>query len=86
MQMIEIFAKLAELNIPLDDHIVFHMALKSLPAKFNSLKTTYNTQKDKWTLNELIAVCVQEEERIKKDKEISVNLITKPQGKGKIVC
>ena len=35
---------------------------------------SYNTQKDKWTLNELISHCGQEEERIKKDKTESAHL------------
>ena len=42
---------------------------------------SYNTQKDKWTLNELISHCVQEEERIKKDKIESVHLTLTPQKK-----
>ena len=34
----------------------------------------YNTQKDIWTLNELISHCVHEDERIKKDKTKSTCL------------
>ena len=42
---------------------------------------SYNTQKDKWTLNELISHCVQEEERIKKDKTESAHLALTSQKK-----
>ena len=37
---------------------------------------SYNTQKDKWTLNELISHCVQEEERLKREGVESANLAT----------
>ncbi|XP_061999598.1 uncharacterized protein LOC133716992 [Rosa rugosa] len=50
---------------------------------FGQLKTTYFTQKDKWDLNELIAICVQEEDRIKRDGPLVVNLISKSKWKGK---
>ena len=79
MKMIEIAAKLTALQMPLGDDLLVLLILKSLPVEFDQLVTTYNTQKDKWTLNELIAVCVQEHERIKK---VTIHLVTtKPQWK-----
>ncbi|CAL9021267.1 unnamed protein product [Prunus brigantina] len=36
----------------------------------------YNAQKDKWDLNELITICVQEEARIKKEKEVNTVHLT----------
>ncbi|PRQ56489.1 putative RNA-directed DNA polymerase [Rosa chinensis] len=91
MQMINISNQLAALNMGLDEQVIITLALKSLPNQFDNLQTTYNTQKDKWSLNELIAVLVQEDERIRKNKEYTatVNLIAKPQwkfgkGKGKV--
>lgn len=50
MKMIDISAQLAALDMPLDDLVLVHMALKSLPPQFDHLTTTYNTQKDKWSL------------------------------------
>ena len=41
-----------------------------------ALKISYNTQKEKLTLNELIAQCVQEEERLKQEKIESAHLAT----------
>ncbi|KAK9913445.1 hypothetical protein M0R45_037261 [Rubus argutus] len=80
MKMIDITTKLKDLKIAVDAQFLVHMALNSLPASFSQLKTTYNAQKDKWTLNELISICVQEEERMKKE-EVVVNLVNKPQPK-----
>ncbi|KAF7831905.1 Retrovirus-related Pol polyprotein from transposon TNT 1-94 [Senna tora] len=39
-----------------------------------SLRVSYNTQKEKWSLNELIAQCVQEEEMHKQNKVESAHL------------
>ncbi|RVW92501.1 Retrovirus-related Pol polyprotein from transposon TNT 1-94 [Vitis vinifera] len=41
-----------------------------------------HTQKEKWTLNELIAQCVQEEERLKQEKIESAHLVSTSQGYG----
>ncbi|KAJ1442517.1 gag-polypeptide of LTR copia-type [Sesbania bispinosa] len=40
--------------------------LESLPSQFNVLKTSYNTQKEEWTIDEMIAIVSQEEASIKK--------------------
>ncbi|KAL6182376.1 hypothetical protein ACLB2K_043798 [Fragaria x ananassa] len=79
MKMIEIAAKLKDLQIAIDDQFIVHLALNSLPQKFGQLKTAYHTQKDKWSLNDLIAICVQEEENHRKD--VTVNLVGKNHGK-----
>ncbi|XP_040361404.1 uncharacterized protein LOC121049043 [Rosa chinensis] len=81
MQMINISSQLAALDMGLDDQVVVNLALKSLPEQFDNLHTTYITQKDKWSLNELNAVLVQEDERIRKSNTATVNLVTKPQWK-----
>ncbi|PRQ27362.1 putative RNA-directed DNA polymerase [Rosa chinensis] len=82
MEMMNIQGQLANLDMRVDEGFFIQLAFKSLPDQhFESLKTTYNAQKDKWNLNELIAVCVQEHERIKKGKEVTVNLVAKPQWK-----
>ena len=47
------------------------------------MKSNYNTQKESWSVNELISICVQEEDRIKKGKSIGVNLVSKTQFKKK---
>ena len=58
MKMIDITTKLKDFKIAIDAQFLVHMALYSLLASFSQLKTTYNAQKDKWTLNELISICV----------------------------
>ena len=60
----------------LSEDILVHLVLISLPTQFSPFKISYNKQKEKWTLNELIAQCVQEEERLKQEKIESAHLAT----------
>lgn len=49
------------------------MIMKSLPKVFETLHVQYNTSvKDKWNLDQLMAQCVYEEERLKCQKGESV--------------
>ncbi|KAH1232659.1 hypothetical protein GmHk_09G025257 [Glycine max] len=67
-------SKLKALKLELGEDLLVHLALDSLPAHFRQFKVSYNTQKDRWSPNELIYHCVQEEERQHKDKYESVHL------------
>ncbi|XP_070025472.1 uncharacterized protein [Nicotiana sylvestris] len=57
-----------EIGITITDNFLVHQSLRSLPKQFNQLKTTYDAQKKKWSVDELITVCVVEEGRIQKEK------------------
>ena len=84
LKMIDIANKLKILEVPVADAWLVYLALNSLPPQFSQLVTTYNTQRNKWTINELISVCVQEENRIKKEKDkvvATVNLVSNEQSK-----
>ncbi|KAL6322834.1 hypothetical protein AAG906_020834 [Vitis piasezkii] len=65
MEMSNLVTRLKALKLELSENILVHLVLISLPTQFSPFKISYNTQKEKWTLNELIAQCVQEEERLK---------------------
>jgi len=41
-----------------------HFILNTLLSKYGSFEISYNTHKDKWSINELMTMCVQEEERL----------------------
>ncbi|XP_028230365.1 uncharacterized protein LOC114410603 [Glycine soja] len=64
MEMSNLASKLKSLKLELGEDLLVHLVLISLPAHFGQFKVSYNTQKDKWPLNELISHCVQEEERM----------------------
>ena len=65
METSNIITQLRALKLELSNDILVHLVLISLPPQFSPFKISYNTQKEKWTLNELSAQCVQEEERLK---------------------
>ncbi|XP_034686685.1 uncharacterized protein LOC117915232 [Vitis riparia] len=74
MEMSNLVTKIKALKLELSQDILMHLVLISLPTQFSPFKISYNTQKKKWTLNELIAQCVQEEERLKQEKIESAHL------------
>ena len=83
MEMSHIVSKLKTLKIQLSEDVLVHLVLNSLSAHFNQFKLSYNCQKKKWSLNELISFYVQEEERLKQDKTESAHLASTSKDKGK---
>ena len=64
MEISNLASKLKTVKLELGEDILVHLVLISLPAHFGQFKVSYNIQKDKWSFNELISHCVQEEERL----------------------
>ncbi|CAJ2635047.1 unnamed protein product [Trifolium pratense] len=83
MSMSNIVSKLKALKLELSEDLLIHLVLLSLPAQFGQFKISYNCQKEKWTLNELISFCVQEEERMKRDKTESAHFASTSKDQGK---
>ena len=81
MEMSNLASKLKSLKLELGEDLLVHLVLISLPAHFGQFKVSYNTQKDKWSLNELISHCVQEEERLQRDRTESAHLTSTSQSK-----
>ena len=65
MEMSNLVTRLKALKLELSKDILMHLVLISLPTQFSPFKISYNKQKEKWSLNELIAQCVQENEKMK---------------------
>ena len=83
MQMSNIASKLKALKLELSDDLLVYLVLLSLPAQFSQFKVSYNSQKEKLTLNELISYCLQEEERLKQEKAESAHLESTSKDKNK---
>ena len=84
LQGIDTSCNLKEMKVEIDDSFLVHLLLNSLPDQYSHLRSLYNTQKEKWTLDELISICVQEESEIKsKGKAIVVNHMSKSKYKFK---
>ncbi|XP_009599269.1 uncharacterized protein [Nicotiana tomentosiformis] len=76
MEMRDIAAKLKFFEVDMSEPFLVHFILNSLPAKYGLYKISYNTHKDKWSINKLLTMCVQEEEKLKHETPESVNLAT----------
>jgi hypothetical protein len=66
--------KLKALKLQLHEDLIVHLVLITLQVHFGQFKVSYNTQIDKWSLNELISPFVYEEDRLKKEMIESVHL------------
>ncbi|XP_070675895.1 uncharacterized protein [Malus domestica] len=78
MKMSDAAEKLNYMEVNIGEKQLVFMILQALPVKYSQLKVSYNTQDKTWTVDELIAQCVQEEtrQRQKKMKETEdVNLV-----------
>ncbi|VVA27493.1 PREDICTED: UBN2 domain-containing [Prunus dulcis] len=74
-QMVDMANKLTSLQISINDEFIVHMALNSLTPEYEQIKVSYHTQKDKWSVNELISICCEQEDMLKKGKTMAVNLV-----------
>lgn len=82
LSMSQIAMRLKVLDLALPDDLLVHLVLNSLPPQYGQIRTSYNCQPHKWTLNELIAHCVDEEEKMMAGKKESAHMVTSV-GKGK---
>ena len=60
MQMRDIAAQLKTLEVEMSKTFLVYYILSTLPQAYEPLKISYNTHKDKWFINELLNMCVQE--------------------------
>ena len=76
MRMGDIVAQLKSLEVTMSDTFLVHYILNTLPQQYSPFKIFYNTHKDKWSINELLTMCVQEEGRLMMEEGEKVNLTT----------
>ena len=89
MKMSDMASQLKGMDMAISEGFLVHFIMTSLPSQFGHFKINYNTQNDKWKMSELIAMCVQEEKRLKVEKPdmahhtIGLNKKSFKKGKGK---
>ena len=76
MRMRDIAAQLQTLEVTMSDTFLVYYILNTLPQQYSPFKISYNTHKDKWSINELLTMCVQEEGRLMMEDDKQVNLTT----------
>ena len=84
MMMNDVASKLKGMDVEISEGFLVHFIMTSLPTQFGPFKINYNTQKEKWKMSELIAMCVQEEERLKIEKPDVAHLIATTTNNKKI--
>jgi hypothetical protein len=65
LKMRNMSSKLKTMDMGLKDEFLVHLVMSSLPKEFEAFEINYNSQPENWEIEKLIAMCVQEEERIK---------------------
>ena len=83
MEMSHTASKLKALKLDISEDCLVYLVLRSLPEQYEQFKVSYNCIKEKWTLNELISHCVQEEDRLKRMRTESAHLATVSKDKKK---
>jgi molybdopterin converting factor small subunit len=67
LMMSNVAARLKPLDLAIEDGFLIYLIFNSLPKEFETFEVNYNSMNDKWTLEKFIAMCVQKEERIKRN-------------------
>ena len=64
MEMRNIVVQLKKLEVEMSESFLVHFILNTLPPQYGPFKISYKTHKDKWSINELMTMCVQDEGRL----------------------
>ncbi|XP_028106820.1 uncharacterized protein LOC114305879 [Camellia sinensis] len=75
LEMTNLAAQLKNLGMHVDDYFLVQFVLNSLPLQYGPFQISYNTMKDKWNVNELASMLMQEEARLKQLGQHSIHLI-----------
>ncbi|XP_059457927.1 uncharacterized protein LOC132187590 [Corylus avellana] len=82
IEMTNLTAKLKALGMNVDEFLLVQFIFNSLPPQYELTQNQYNTHKDKWNVNELTSILVQEEARLKQQRYHSAHIVS--QGAKKI--
>ena len=66
----------------MSESFLVYFILNTLPLEYEPFKISYNTRKEKWSINELMIMCVQEEDRLVMEM-VRVHFLTTACGKNK---
>ena len=73
--------QLKKREVEISESFLVHYFLNTLLHQYGPFKISYNTHKDKWSINELMTMCVQEKERLVMELGESAMLATRGKGK-----
>jgi len=73
LRMSNTASKRKPMDMGLKDEFLVHLIFASLPKEYETFVVNYNLQPKKWDIEKLIAMCVQEEERLKSSQGDTIN-------------
>ena len=59
MEIRDIAAQFKSLEIEMFESFLVHFILNSLPSEYEPFNISYNTHKEKWSINELLTMCAR---------------------------
>jgi hypothetical protein len=62
-------------DLELKPALLIHLVMASLPKEFDNFVINCNMSPDKWDLDKMIAMCVQEEDRLKASNGGSISYV-----------
>ena len=77
--------KLNTMDMEISKGFLVHFIMSSLPTEFSLFTINYNAMDSKWGMDEMMARCVQEEERLKAGQVDHVNQFKHSQKKKKFI-
>ncbi|XP_051205207.1 uncharacterized protein [Lolium perenne] len=77
LRMSNMAAKLKPMdaNLELKPALLVHLVMASLPQQFDNFVVNYNMNPEKWDVEKTIAMCVQEEDRLKAQNGGTINYV-----------
>ncbi|GMI76028.1 hypothetical protein HRI_001272100 [Hibiscus trionum] len=76
-KMRNLVARLKALEVEMSESYMVQYILNTFPPQYESFKISYNTHKDKWSIDELLTMCDQKEGRLTlKMKESALTVVT----------
>jgi hypothetical protein len=75
LKMSNMASKLKPMDMGLKDELLVHLVMSSLPKEFEAFEINYKSYPESWGIEKLIAMCVQDEERIKEAHGDSINRV-----------
>lgn len=80
MKIMHYYNKFKAVKVEVKKSTLIWRVLESLSPQFCVMRTSYNIQKGEWTVDEMIAIIIKEEESLKKAKSQSVQFATSTSG------
>ena len=76
------YNKIKTIDMKFDSDYVLWLIMGTFPSQFDSIRSSYNAQKEKWTIEEMNAILAKEEKDMKKGRSKSIYVVTTQGSEG----